>query len=271
MKSHARFGWFFGVAALLCGSIGCATPPVNPSFDVSRADAKQDLKRILADPQPLDRPVLVFAGWADPFFVNTHWSKQIRKATGEGEVLGFSFIFKQDFDRCRNYVIEAVDEAWPSDDPTWTTEVDVIGFSMGGLVARYAAAPPITEDGTARRLRIRNLYTISSPHRGASMAWVPTFDRRVKDMRPGSEFLAHLDAALASSDYKLVPYTRLDDPIVGEQNTAPTGATPWWVHTPFLHRAHQEAYVDPRICADLLRRLRGETPYTTLPAAALPE
>ena len=32
-----------------------------------------------------------------------------------------------------------------------------------------------------------------------------------------------------------------------------------------------EAYKDPRILADLAKRLRGETPYTTEPAAPLPE
>lgn len=259
------------VVAVLSVAGGCAAPRVNPSFAVSRDEARRDLERIFADPRPLDRPVVVFAGWADPFFVNTHWSKEIRRVSGTDEVRGFSFIFRHDFDRCRNYVIGTVDDAWPSDDPEWTTEVDVIAFSMGGLVARYSAAPPMTEKGTARRLRIRNLYTISTPHRGAKTAWVPTFDRRVVDMRPGSAFLTYLDAAWSDAGYTLTPYTRLDDPIVGERNTSPPGVTPWWVHTPFLHRAHQEAYLDPRICADLLRRLRGETPYTTSPAAALPE
>ncbi|MEL7087849.1 MAG: hypothetical protein AAGL98_05310, partial [Planctomycetota bacterium] len=86
-----------------------------------------------------------------------------------------------------------------------------------------------------------------------------------------SAFLAYLDAAWTDADYTLIPYTRLGDPIVGEENTAPPGVTPWWVHTPPLHRSHQEAYLDPRICADLLRRLRGETPYTSAPATALPE
>lgn len=260
-----------GVAVALGCLHACAAGPVNPSFSADRDAAKAVIKQVMADPQPFDRPVLVFAGWADPLFVNNYWSKQVRRATGEKQVRGFSFIFKQDFDLCRNYVIEAVDEAWPSDDPDWTTEVDVIAFSMGGLVARYTAAPRLTERGTPRRLRIRNLYTISTPHLGASMSWVPTFDRRVRDMRSGSPFLVHLDEHLAEAEYTLIPYTRLGDPIVGEINTAPPGATPWWVATPPLHRAHQEAYRDPRIRADILLRLRGETPLTTTPPAPLPD
>jgi len=38
-------------------------------------------------------------------------------------------------------------------------------------------------------------------------------------------------------DYELVPYARLCDTAVGEQNTAPPGYTPWWVPTPAFQDA----------------------------------
>jgi len=259
------------VAGWLLLSLGCANlSAVNPSFSVSRAEAKQALVEMRADPKPLERPVVVMAGWADPFFVNTYWTRRLRATSGEDRVRSFSFIFKGTFDRCRNHVIENVDAAWPSDDPLWTTEVDVVAFSMGGLIARYCNAPRLTEAGTERRLRIRNLYTISTPHLGARLAHIPAFDRRIIDMRSGSDFLAYLDEQWPDVEYTLTAYTRLGDPIVGEQNTAPPGQIPWWVNTPFLHRAHQEAYCDPRIEADILRRLRGEPPFTAAPATPLP-
>lgn len=258
--------------------LGCASRPVNPSFAASESEAKQIIEEIQEQARPLDRPVVVMAGWADPGFVNSYWVSQLRKAGADDErVRGFKFVFKGDFDRCRDHVVSAVQAAWPSDDPAWTSEVDVVAFSMGGLVARYCAAPRLAaaesgEDARdERRLKIRNLYTISTPHLGAVMAGVPTFDRRVIDMRAGSGFLRHLDEALADADYTLAAYTRLGDPVVGTTRTAPLGVTPWWVDTPFLHRPHQEAYRDPRIRADILRRLRGETPLTRDPAAALPE
>jgi pimeloyl-ACP methyl ester carboxylesterase len=146
-----------------------------------------------------------------------------------------------------------------------TAEVDVVGVSLGGLVARYAAAP--REDGP--RLRVANLYSISSPHRGARMASVPSWEPRVKDMRTGSDFLSKLDACGCGA--QIVPYVRLDDSIVGVENSAPTGMTPWWVATPPMQASHLLAHTDPRILADIARRLRGEEPFTHEPAAPLPD
>lgn len=264
--------------------LGCAAK-VNPSFATNAAAARDQIASIEADPRPLDRPVVVMTGWADPFLVPSYWGKQLRLAAGEdAPVMTFTFVFKGSFERCRDHVIDAVQEAWPSDDPVWTTEVDVVAFSMGGLVARYCAAPSLldvkpacTADTDApaeppkRRLRIANLYTISTPHRGAVMAWVPTFDRRVIDMRADSDFLDYLDQVLPSARYSLTTYTRLLDPIVGESRTAPPGVAPWWVAPPFLHPSHTAAYRDPRIRADILLRLRGQTPLTNPPAATLPK
>lgn len=259
---------------------GCVSGPVNPSFAVTRGEAKQIIEEIEVDPRPLERPVVVMAGWADPGFADSYWKNQVGKITGEDRVIGLKFIFRGDFESCRDHVIAEVQEAWPSDDAAWTTEVDVVAFSMGGLVARYCAAPSLRdrEPGVKdefkppkRRLRVRQLFTISTPHRGAMLAGVPTLDRRLIDMRAGSDFLAHLDAALPDARYTLIPYTRLGDPVVGTQNTAPPGVLAWWVDTPFLHRPHQEAYRDPRIRADILLRLRGQAPLTRTPAAALPK
>lgn len=269
-RYFAHFGVFVTALVYL---IGCSSRPINPSFSVTETEAKSVIEKIEADGIALDRPVVVLAGWADPGFVNAYWVRQLRRAGAtEDRVLGLKFIFRGDFERCRDHVIEAVEAAWPSEDSEWTTEIDVVAFSMGGLVSRYSAAPSRAEGGQdKRRLRIRNLYTISTPHRGAVMAGVPTLDRRVIDMRPGSEFLAYLDRAFADAEYTLTPYTRLNDPIVGSENTAPPGLTPWWVDTPPQRRSHQEAYRDPRIRADILLRLSGETPLTKPPAAALPD
>jgi triacylglycerol lipase len=65
--------------------------------------------------------------------------------------------------------------------------IDLIGFSMGGLVARYYL----------QRLRglcrVHRLITISSPHQGT---WTAYALRRqgVRQMRPGSDFLRDLDS-----------------------------------------------------------------------------
>lgn len=245
------------ILLLLCA---CART-TNPSFPVSDREATLMLRAMRVDPRPLERPLVIAGGIHDPGRVSRHVVAVMRAVSGpDDQILAVTFVGADDntFAECRDHLVAAVQAAYPADDPAETVEVDVIGFSMGGLVARAAAAP--REDG--RRLVIRRLFTICTPHRGATMAEWPTLDRRVIDMRPGSEFLAGLDAALPASDYELVAYARLDDAIVGTENTAPPGSTPWWVDTPPMTFAHLRAGHDPRILADIARRLRGEPTLT---------
>jgi hypothetical protein len=64
---------------------------------------------------------------------------------------------------------------------------------------------------------------------------------------------------------------RLGDGIVGARYAAPPNTAPRWVPTPPLGDSHNGASKDPRILADILRRLRGESPITTTPQAPLPD
>lgn len=69
----------------------------------------------------------------------------------------------------------------------------VVGFSMGGLVARYYAQRLAEPD------RVDALVTISTPHRGTWLAhFLPL--RGVRQMRPGSEFLRDLDGDVEKFD-----------------------------------------------------------------------
>lgn len=256
------------IMLLTLGALGgCAAGPVSTSFEVDVETAKLRMDRIEAEPKPLERPLLVLGGWFDPGLVAGRLRRTFREAFDTDRVASCAFPFAGSFDTCRDRAIRAVDEAFPNDDPAWTTEVDVVAVSMGGLVARYAAA----EHESGRRLRIRRLFTIATPHRGAAMAGIPTFDRLVIDMRAGSAFLAALDEALPGAGYELVPYARLGDAMVGASNSAPAGASPWWVANRAFEGAHVKAAHDPRILADIMLRLRGETPYTTEPREPLPE
>jgi len=65
--------------------------------------------------------------------------------------------------------------------------VDVIGFSMGGLVARYYVQRLAEPD------RIERLITISAPHRGSWTAFLRG-NTGARQMRPGSSFLRKLDS-----------------------------------------------------------------------------
>ena len=103
------------------------------------------------------------------------------------------------------------------------------------------------------------------------MALMPTLNQLQIDMRPGSAFLRALNQGRKDSDYPIYPYVRLGDRVVGEVNTAPPGQTAWWVSNLPLQGAHISAYNDPRIHADIVRRLQDKAPYTTEPVAPIPE
>jgi triacylglycerol lipase len=64
--------------------------------------------------------------------------------------------------------------------------LDMVAFSMGGLVARFYAQ---RLGGLAR---MRHLVTISTPHRGTRAAYLDPLPA-VREMRPGSPFLQDLD------------------------------------------------------------------------------
>jgi triacylglycerol lipase len=85
-----------------------------------------------------------------------------------------------------NQLADFIRDAFPAAQP-----VDLVGFSMGGLVARYYVQRLNGLD------RVRKLITISSPHKGT---WTAFLGRNpgARQMRPGSEFLQDLnrDAAI---------------------------------------------------------------------------
>jgi hypothetical protein len=260
-----------GAVMVLCTvAAGCsADRPQNPSFSIPMTGAKAILRQMRDDPKALERPLVVTGGIHDPGFVASRVARSIQRTMGPDDLVTTVSYFgpgKGTFNACREHLIESVEEAYGATDGPATAEVDVIAFSMGGIVARYAAVP---RDDGGKHLKIRRLFTISSPHRGARMAQLPTLDRRAVDMRGGSEFLAALDEQLSRAPYELYTYARLGDAIVGVENAAPPGGHPWWVANPPFGLAHIGAPHDPRILADILRRLRGEQPLATRPAAAI--
>jgi hypothetical protein len=247
-------------------SLGCAAPkPVNPAFAISPGEASRVLDDMKHQPKRLTRPVLVIDGYGDPGLGSAVVRNEIVEATGDERVITVSCATCDTFDECRKRVIAAVDHAYPTANDKLTTEVDVIGISMGGLVARYSAEPPA---GKGKRLRIARLFTLSSPLRGAKAAALPTFNQLQIDMRIGSPFMKKVNDV--KPDYPIYPYVRLGDPIVGPANASPPGENPIWVANLALQPAHIFAVVDPRIIGDISRRLRAEEPLSKDQRAPLP-
>lgn len=246
---------------------GCATAPTNPSFKITTREADQDLARIVAARKPFARPLVIITGFMDPglaaFFVQWRFEslsaddRMIAVPMGEG----------LSFDYCRDKVIDAVERRFPSDDPSRTVEVDVIGLSMGGVVARYAALPP--DDKHKRQLRINRLFTVSSPLCGSELAQrVPAVHPLIYPLRPGSRMLAQINSTKPA--YAIFPYVLLNDHVIGLPNAAPPGQVAWWLSSPPLGTPHFCALFDSRITADIARRLRDEPALATAPRSPLP-
>lgn len=231
--------------------------PSNPLFPVTRSEAQADLRRMASIPVRLERPVVVLGGWRSPPPLAMLLAQRLREVTSgrEQDFLSISYPLQTDLEQIARRVVEQVQKTWPSDDPSATVEVDVVGVSMGGLVARLAAMP----SSERRQLRIRRLFTLATPHRGARLAGRIAPDGAARDMRPGSDFLERIDDALPRSEYDLLCYAHLNDQMVGATNASPTGIDPIWV-SGTLAFSHYTTTTDRRIRADLARRLRGEKP-----------
>lgn len=248
----------------------CTTAP-NPSFPITTQQGYRALEQMAAAPKPAPRPVVFVGGFADPGFVIAGLRKRLAPLLADTPTLDCAPGGASSFAAARKELVDAVQRAWPSADPSATVEVDAVCLSMGGLVAIHAAdAQANSPDAGMRRLRVVRIFTLASPLRGAKLANSFAFTAVVKDMRPGSPFLARIDAVCASRLFELEPYTRTDDGIVGAANTAPPGTLPWWVPGEFGQSDHLTVQEDPRLLADIARRLRGEQPFTTAPRAPLP-
>ena len=87
---------------------------------------------------------------------------------------------KVGLDQLANQLKSQIDHVCPAEHP-----IDLVGFSMGGLICRYYL----------QRLsgleRTRRFVTISTPHRGSLLAWLVD-NPACRQMRPGSAFLRDL-------------------------------------------------------------------------------
>ncbi len=269
MKMYFRAGYALMLVVCCQLSIGCSS--VNPSFELSRSEARSDLRAMAKDPAPAARPVLVLGGYLDPGLLTESLGADLSEVLEDGPVVTVSFSMTADFESCRARVLAALASEYPEllgdDNSLETVPIDVVGISMGGLVARYMAM-----DGhdSGKRLNIQRLFTVSTSHQGATWAMLPSANAKQTKMRPGSAFLADLNSAANTPGYAVYCYVRLRDSIVGPGRAALPGQNAWWVDSPAWQSPHLGAPSDSRIVADIARRLRGEQAYATLPAAALP-
>jgi len=228
----------------------------NPGYPASDAEVERMIKRMEASPVGLERPLVILSGWrATPFFANL-LARRLRRCIGAhpDRIASVAYFTRGRIPACARIAIDRVGARFGMADETRTTQVDVVGISMGGLVAWSAAEEG---DGKGRRLAIARLFTLATPWQGAGLAKSIRVDAACRDMRPGSPFLQRLEKSVKSVRYPIVPYAVLRDEWVGPSRSAPRGSDPIWVPGR-IYCGHHLVSADRRILADLARRLRGD-------------
>ncbi len=234
----------------------------NPDFDLSPAEQSAEWERMRRTPKPLERPVLVLAGYHSPLFTSRAVSARLAEITSgnAASFLPVAYPSLTCIGSAAERAVRSASAAFPGSAAGETREFDAIGISMGGLVARYAS---VGRAQAASRLKLRRLFTIATPHRGAKITRVVAVDRAAHEMLPGSAFLRGLDRDTADHEYELVCYAQLRDWWVGASNAAPPGHEPRWTDTRGLFAytlSHFAINYNRTILLDIARRLRGEAP-----------
>ncbi len=249
---------------------GFATTPDNPSFPLTIPEAHRALQAMIAKPAPLTRPLVIIGGYEDRFISQTLATQYFGAMIKDPKFITVSLHDCGSFEECRARILDEVNRACGNTDPNWTAEVDVVGVSLGGMAARYAAAPS-RDPHSPQRLRIARLFTLSSPLAGAKVAMLGFTDFQ-RDIQPNSDVQKYLASAEPDPKYEIYSYVHLDDEMVGQENAAIPGRNPYWLPNvpglPIL--PHEAIMLDERVFADVTRRLRGETPFTLPTMTPLP-
>ncbi|MFD6372270.1 esterase/lipase family protein, partial [Streptomyces roseolus] len=137
---------------------------------------------------------------------------------------------------------------------TGRTEVDLVGHSLGGLVARYYVQ---CLGGDAR---VRTLVTLGTPHAGTSVA-APLADAHplVRQMRPGSEVLRELAAPAPGCRTRFVSFWSDLDRIMVPVETARLDHPDLRVHNVRVSGiGHLALPVHPTVATGILTALDGD-------------
>jgi triacylglycerol lipase len=126
----------------------------------------------------------------------------------------------------------------------------IIGFSMGGMVAR-SYLRQFGEPG-----RVATFVSIASPHHGTWLAWLDG-SPGVRDMRPGSAFLAavNADAGRFSKTHWITIRTPFDLMILPSTSSI----LPWAENHSIPVLAHPLLVLDGRVIDGVIRAVRDGT------------
>jgi pimeloyl-ACP methyl ester carboxylesterase len=177
---------------------------------------------------PAARPVLLLHGFASSprtlAFLARHVRRNLRRPVLRPDLgLGFGDL-RDAAERAYDAVVEA-----------GAPEVDVVGHSLGGLVASYLLKR------IDRGRRVRRVITLGAPHAGTRLAWLGAVATRglargLRQMLPGSRLLAELAAEPVPRGTELLAIAGDADAVVAEHSALLDSAA--------RQRSHRLANVD---------------------------
>ncbi|MFF2777738.1 esterase/lipase family protein [Streptomyces sp. NPDC058052] len=133
---------------------------------------------------------------------------------------------------------------------TGRAEVDLVGHSLGGLIARYYVQ---RLGGDAR---VRTLVTLGTPHAGTTVAPLASAHPLVRQMRPGSEVLRALAAPAPGCRTRFVSFWSDLDQIMVPVETARLDHPDLLVHNVRVSGiGHLALPVHPTVAAGILEAL----------------
>lgn len=97
---------------------------------------------------------------------------------------------------------------------TGSDRVDIVGHSLGGLIARYYA------QCMGGDLRVRTLVTLGTPHSGTRVAPLADAHPIVRQMRPGSQVIEELGRPAPGCRTRFVSFWSDLDPLMDPLETA---------------------------------------------------
>ena len=219
----------------------CSPRDFSTDIVPDEAEAARRLSALATRPRTLARPLLLIHGWLDSpkrFRKLNAWIQKI--FTNSASMVS---LVPLDGKAPVGELGAKVAAAYGK-----TGEVDVVGHSMGGLVARSAAV---------EGLRVGRLFAIATPHRGALLArCAPAFlSRQLRDLGAGSEFIRALNADPASMHFEAVTYVVQGDTHVRKCNAEAIPGAHYYLRLTFWQNSHLEAPEDMRIIADVIEKL----------------